>query len=214
MSEKPGFVGQALGVLYRPKEVFRTVDEGDLAKGVIIAVLMVALGAYSTMAYMGKIPLDVLAPQLQGMDAGPVAGSMGAISGVDAGVSMLVAWTFTGLVLHLLGRFSGGEGSLRRFYALYGLAAVPGLLNQVLRVADARTVDASELVGYFLLYREMPAGLLKAVIGANLVNVWSLAGLVLTSLCLQENYRIGGGRAFLFALLPSLALVALTFFTG
>jgi len=48
MSEKPGFIEQLLGVLYRPREIFSTVDEGDLTKGVVITVLMVALAAYST----------------------------------------------------------------------------------------------------------------------------------------------------------------------
>jgi hypothetical protein len=214
MSEKPGFIGQFLGVLYRPRVIFSTVDEGDLTKGIVIAVIMVALAAYSTMTYMGKIPLEVLTPQLQGVDAGPMVGSLGTISGVAAGVTMIVGWTLTGLVLHLLGKFSGGDGSLKRYFALYGFTTVPGLLNQVLRVVDARIMDSSSLIGYFVSYRDMSNNVVKAFIGANLFNVWSLAGIALLVLSLEENYKLGRGRAVVLALVPNLALFALNYFTG
>ena len=202
-----------LGVLYKPREIFSTVDEDDLSKGIFIALVMVVLAAYSAMTYMGKIPLDVLAPQLQGIDAGPMADSMGAISGIAGGVSLLVGWVFTGLVLHLLGKFSGGDGSMKRFFALYGFASVPALLNQVFRVVDATIVDSS-LIGYFVSYRDLSNKLVRAFIGANLMNVWALAGVALVSLSLQENYRIGGGRAALIALLPSVVMFALNYFMG
>ena len=214
MSEKPGFIGQLLGVLYRPREIFSTVDEGDLTKGVVIAVLMVALAAYSTMTYMGKIPLEVLTPQLHGVDAGPMAGSLGAISGIAAGVTMLVGWTFTGLILHLLGKFSGGDGSMKRYFALYGFTTVPALLNQVLRVVDASIMDSASLIGYFVSYRDMSSKVVKAFIGANLFNVWSLAGIALAVLSLEENYKVGRGRAVVIALVPSVALFVLNYFTG
>lgn len=214
MSEKPGFIGQLTGVLYRPREIFKTVNEGDLTKGIVIAVLMVALGAYSTMAYMGKIPLDVLSTQLQGVDAGPMAGSLGMISGIAAGVSMLVGWAISGLVLHLLGKFSGGDGSLKRYFALFGLTTVPALLNQVLRVVDASIMDSASLIGYFVSYRDMSSKIAKAFIGANLFNVWSLAGIALIALSLEENYGVGRGRALFMALVPSIALFALNYFMG
>lgn len=214
MSEKPGFIGQLTGVLYRPREIFRTVDEGDLTKGIVIAVLTVALGAYSTMAYMGKIPLEVLSTQLQGVDAGPMAGSLGMISGIAAGVSMLVGWAISGLVLHLLGKFSGGDGSLKRYFALFGLTTVPALLNQVLRVVDASIMDSASLIGYFVSYRDMSSKIAKAFIGANLFNVWSLAGIALIALSLEENYGVGRGRALFMALVPSIALFALNYFMG
>ena len=214
MSEKPGFIGQLLGVLYRPREIFSTVDEGDLTKGVVIAVLMVALAAYSTMTYMGKIPLEVITPQLQGVDAGPMADSLGTISGIAAGVTMLVGWTFSGLILHLLGKFSGGDGSMKRYFALYGFTTIPALLNQVLRVVDASIMDSASLIGYFVSYRDMSSKVVKAFIGANLFNVWSLAGIALVVLSLEENYKVSRGRAVVLALVPSLALFALNYFTG
>jgi hypothetical protein len=214
MSEKPGFIGQFLGVLYRPRAIFKTVDEGDLTKGVFIAGLMVALAAYSTMTYMGKIPLDVLAPQLQGINAGDIEGSMGILSGVAAGITLLVGWVFTGLILHLLGKFSGGDGSMKRYFALYGLTTVPALFNQVLRSVDAGIMDSASLIGYFVAYRDMSSKLVRALIGANLLNVWALAGIALVVLSLEENYGVGKGRAVLIALVPGILSFALNYFMG
>ena len=201
-------------MLYRPRAIFKTVDEGDLTKGVFIAVLMVALAAYSTMTYMGKIPLDVLAPQLQGMDAGDIEGSMGILSGVAAGITLLVGWVFTGLILHLLGKFSGGDGSMKRYFALYGFTTVPALFNQVLRSVDAGIMDSASLIGYFVAYRDMSSKLVRALIGANLLNVWALAGIALVVLSLEENYGVGKGRAVLIALVPSVLSFALNYFMG
>jgi hypothetical protein len=214
MSEKTGFIGQLLGVLYKPKEIFSTVDEDDLTKGIAIAVLMVALAAYSTMTYMGKIPLDVLAPQLQGVDAGPIEGSMGTISGIAAGVSLLVGWVITGLILHLLGKFSGGDGSLKRYFALYGFTTIPALLNQILRVVDASIMDSASLISYFVSYRDISSKIIKVFIGANLLNIWTVAGIALIVLSLEENYRLGRGRAVLIALIPSILYFTLTYFTS
>ncbi len=214
MSDKPGFLGQVMGVLYKPREIFSTVDEDDLMKGLIVVLFMIVLGSYSTMVYMGKIPLTVIAPQLEGQDLGAMGGSMGLISGISAGVSMLIGWAISTLILHGLGKFSGGDGSLKRFFAINGFAAVPSLLNQVLRVVDASIMDSASLVGYFMGYREISSKLMKTIIGVNILNLWVIAGLVLLVLGLEENYQVGRGRAVLIALAPTVLLFALTYFTA
>lgn len=214
MSEKPGYVGQLLGVLYRPREIFASVDEDDLIKGLVVVVAMVALTAYSTMTYMGKIPLTVLAPQLEGQDLGPVAGSMGLISGISAAVTVLIGWAISTGILHGLGKLSGGDGSMKRFFAINGFVAVPGLLNQLLRAVDASIMDSGSLIGYFLTYLEIQSQLVKALLGSNLLNIWGLASLALLVIGIEENYKLGRGRAVMIALVPSLFLFALTYFTG
>jgi len=201
-------------MLYRPREIFKTVDEGDLTKGIFIAVLMVVLAAYSDMTYTSKIPLVVLAPQLQGIDAGDIEGSMGIISGVAAGVTLLVGWVFTGLILHLLGKFSGGDGSMKRYFALYGFTTVPALFNQVLRAVDAGIMDSASLIGYYLSYAELSNKLVRALIESNLLNVWALASITLVALSLEENYGVGKGRAVLIALVPNVLSFALNYFMG
>jgi hypothetical protein len=214
MSEKPGFIGQVLGVLYKPREIFSTVDEDDLMKGIVIVFVMVALGAYSTMAYMGKIPLSVIAPQLEGQDMNQIGGSMGLISGIGGGISILAGWIISTLLLHGLGKLSGGDGTMKRFFAINGFVAVPGLLNQILRVVDASIMDSASLVGYFVAYRDISSKLVKAIIGVNILNIWALAGLALLVLGLEENYKLAKGRAIIVALVPTLLLFALTYFTS
>ncbi len=214
MSDKPGYLGMVLGVLYRPREVMSSIDEDDLLKGLVITLLMVALGAYSTMAYMGKIPLSMIAPQLQGADVSQIGSSMGLFAGIGGGISILVGWVISTLLLHGLGRLSGGDGSMKRFFAMNGFIAVPTLLNQILRVVDASIMDSASIVGYFLAYTEISSKLIKALIGTNLLNIWGLASLVLLVIGLEENYKLARSRAVLVALVPSIVLFALTYFTG
>ena len=216
MSDKPGFIGQVLGVLYRPKEIFNSVDEDDLMKGLVVVLVMVALAAYSSMAYMGKIPLTVLAPQLQdvNVDASQLGGSMGLFAGIGAGISVLVGWIISTLLLHGLGKVSGGDGTMKRFFAINGFVAVPSLLNQVLRVVDASIMDSASLVGYFIAYRDISSKLVKAVIGSNILNIWALASLALLVIGLEENYKLGRGRAIIVALVPTVLLFALNYFTS
>jgi len=214
MSEKPGFIGQVMGVLYKPKEIFSTVDEDDLIKGLVVVFFMVALGAYSTMAYMGKIPLSVIAPQLEGQDMSQIGGSMGLISGIGGSISILVGWVISTLLLHGLGKLSGGDGTMKRFFAINGFVAVPSLLNQVLRVVDASIMDSASLVGYFVAYRDISSKLVKALIGVNIMNIWALAGLSLLVIGLEENYKLARGRAIVVALVPTILLFVLTYFTS
>jgi hypothetical protein len=216
MSDKPGFIGQVLGVLYRPREIFTSVDEDDLMKGLVVVLVMVALAAYSSMAYMGKIPLSVLAPQLEdvNVDVSQIGGSMGLFAGIGAGISVLIGWVISTLLLHGLGKVSGGDGTMKRFFAINGFVAVPSLLNQVLRVVDASIMDSASLVGYFIAYRDISSKLVKAVIGTNILNIWALASLTLLVIGLEENYKLARGRAVIVAMVPTLLMFALTYFTG
>ncbi len=216
MSEKPGFIGQVMGVLYKPKEIFRTVDEDDLMKGIVIVVVMVALAAYSSMTYMGKIPLTVLAPQLQDANVDPsqIGGSMGLFAGIGTGITVLFGWIISTLLLHGLGKLSGGDGTMKRFFAVNGFVAVPGLLNQVLRVVDASVMDSASLVGYFVAYRDISSKLVKSIIGVNVLSIWTLASIALLVIGLEDNYKLARGRAVLVALIPTVLLFALTYFTS
>lgn len=216
MSDKPGFMRQLMGVLYQPKEIFSTIDEDDLMKGVAIALLVVVLSAYSTMVYMGKIPLDVIAPQLSeaNVDPSQIGGSMGLFAGIGSGVSILLGWVISTLILHGLGKVSGGDGSMKRFFAINGFVAVPSLLNQILRVVDASIMDSASLVGYFIAYRDISSKAVRAFLGVNILNIWALASLALLVIGLEENYNLERSRAIIIALVPTVLLFALTYFTG
>jgi hypothetical protein len=211
--EKPGFIGQLTGVLYRPREIFRTVDESDITRGLIVMIVMVLLAAYSSTLYMSKIPLSVLSPQLEGMDTSQFEGTMGIFAGIGAGLTIIVGWIASTLLMHGMGKLSGGSGSLKRMFALHGFASLPGLFNQLIRVADAYMIDSTTLTGYFLASRDL-AKLLRVFIGANLFNIWGLATIGLLVLAAEENYGVSRGRALLIVMAPSIVYLLINYFTG
>jgi len=213
-SEKTGFLVQFTGVLYKPRAIFSTMDEDDLVKGLVVMLIMVVLAAYSSMVYMSKIPLSVLTPMLEGVDVGQFEGTMGIMAGVGAGVTILLGWVAGTLLMHGLSRLSGGDGSMKAFFAMHGFASVPSLLNQLVRVVDASIMDSNSLAGYFLAYRDVGSKVLKALIGTNLVNVWGLATVALLVIAVEENYGLSRTRAVMIVLLPSLVYFMLNYFTG
>jgi hypothetical protein len=216
MNEKPGFFGQLLGVLYRPREIFSKLNEEDLVKGLLVVALMSLIGAYSTIVYMDKIPLSMLAPQLGDTNIDPeqISGNLGLIAGIGTGVSLLIGWIVSTLVLHGLGMLLGGDGSMRRFFAINGYAAFPRLLNQVLRLVDAFIMESESLKGYFISYNDIQSKLLKAIFEVNVISIWGLASLVLLVVGLEENYKLSTGRSMLLALIPSLLLFILIYYTS
>lgn len=215
MSEdKPGFLGQVMGVLYQPRKIFSTVDESDLTKGLIVMFLMVILASYSSTLYMDKIPLSVLSSQLEGVDTSQFEGTMGIFAGIGSAVTIIIGWVASTVLMHGLGRLSGGGGSIKRFFALHGFASVPSLLNQVVRIADASIIDSASLSSYFVTYRDMENKMLKAFLGTNLFNIWGLATVVLLVFAVEDNYKTSSTRSAMVVLLPSLIYFLINFFMG
>ena len=212
--EKPGFIGQLTGVLYKPRVIFSSMDESDLTKAILVMLVMVILSAYSSTIYISKIPLTVLSPQLEGVDTSQIEGTMGIFAGVGSGVTVLVGWIASTLVLHGLSRLSGGNGSMKRFFAMNGFVTIPSILNQILRIVDASMLDSVTLSSYFVSYRDISNKILKGLLGTNLLNIWGLAGLALLVIALETNYGMNRSRAVMIALLPSVVMFILTYFTA
>jgi len=212
--EKQGFLGQVTGVLYRPRHILNNVEERDLSKAIIIILLMVALAGYSSMVYMSKIPYSLLIPQLDNVDISQIGGSIGFFTGIGTGITVFIGWIASTLLLHGIGKFIGGVGSMKRFFAMHGFVSVPSLMNQILRVVDASILDSSSLAGYYLSYRNIENKLLKALIGTNIVNIWGLATLILLVIAIEENYGASRNKAFAVALVPTVIYFAFNYFTA
>lgn len=214
MSEdRKGYFELMFGVLRRPGEYLGHVGEGDLVRGVLVALLMAALAGVSTSVYMSKIPLEVLVPQLGevGVDVGDVGASMGLLSGVGAAVTILLGWTLSTVVMHGMSNLAGGRGSLKRFFAMHGFASVPYAVNYALRTVDAYVSSSQALVAYYTASREVGPKILRAVLDTNMVTVFGAAGLFYATYALAENYQIDRRRASLIALVPVLLYVFLNF---
>ena len=139
---------------------------------------------------------------------------MGIMTGVSSSITIIIGWVISTMLMHTLSRFSGGDGSLKRFFAMHGFASVPSMLNQLLRVIDSSIMDSSTLVSYFVTYREIDNKLLKSVLGTNLVNIWGLATIVLLVVAAEENYSISRSRANMIVLLPGVLYFFMNYFVG
>jgi hypothetical protein len=208
------FFEKTLGTLYRPRVVFNSIDEDDMTKGLIIMIVMVLLTAYSSMIYMSKIPLSVLSPQLEGVDVTQFERNMGILAGVGTGITIIIGWLASTLLIHGVGRISGGGGTLKRFLAMHGFASLPSLLNQFIRVVDALVMDSDSLTNYFLTYQDIESKALKAFLGTNLFNLWGLATLALLVFAIEENYKVNKTRSILIVLLPSLIYFLFNYIIG
>lgn len=208
------FFEKTLGTLYRPRVVFNSIDEDDMTKGLIIMIVMVLLAAYSSMIYMSKIPLSALSPQLEGVDVTQFERNMGILAGVGTGITIIIGWLASTLLIHGVGRLSGGGGTLKRFLALHGFASILSLLNQFIRVIDALVMDSDSLTNYFLTYQNIESKALKALLGTNLFNLWGLATLALLVFAIEENYKVNKTRAILIVLLPSLIYFLFNYIVG
>jgi len=208
-----GFMELFLGVLRRPGEYFGYVEEDDLAKSLIIVAVMVVLAGVSTSAYMSKIPLEVLVPQLgeMGVEVGDVAGSMGLFSAIGAAVGILLGWVLSTAVMHGLANLAGGRGSMKRLFAMHGFAAAPHAANYALRTVDAYVSSSQSLVSYFMAGRAVEAKLVRAVLGTNMLTVFGVAELVYLTYALSVNYQLRRDRALAVALVPLLLYIALNY---
>ncbi|MEJ2047793.1 MAG: YIP1 family protein, partial [Dehalococcoidia bacterium] len=208
--EKKGFIQQVSGVLLRPQEGFSQVDRSDLVKGILIVLVTVTLAAVSAMKYMSKIPLDVLLPQIgsAGVDVSGISGTMGLFSGIGLAFAILVGFILSTMIMHGVSVLVGGSGALGAFFAMHGFATIPHLVNYLLRVVDAYTIQPDVLVGYYIENREVGNKLFRSLMASGLTNVFGLAVLVYHTFAVSANYKQTRGRAFIVAFIPYLLAFA------
>lgn len=210
--KKQGILERFIGVLYKPRQTFITIVESDLNKAVLVIVLMIILAGYSEMVYTSKIPYSIIVSGLDNVDSGQIASSTGILIVIGIGVIVSVGWIISTLLIHILIKFTGGVGSLKRFFAMHCYVSVPNLLKQLLRVIDASLLDSSTLTGYYLSNKGINNKLLKALLGTDLLNIWGLAYFALIVIAIEENYKTSRSKAVIIAILPSLIYLAFNYF--
>lgn len=213
MSEvKIGYIGQVTGLFRKPAETFKTIEETHLTKGLLVELLSIVFAVVSTVKYMSKIPLEVLVPQISGVNIDPaMLGNMGMFSAIGVAFSMLIGFVLSTLIIHGISYLLGGKGSLKRFFAIQGFAAAPAALNQLIRVVDAYTVGSGTLVGYFVANRDVQNRLLRALIGTNLLSIFGVASIIFATYGVVANYELSRGKAFAAAIVPWVMYLALNF---
>ncbi|MCW4051569.1 MAG: YIP1 family protein [Candidatus Bathyarchaeota archaeon] len=211
--ENIGFVGKVSGVLRHPQESFSTISEDDLMKGLLIVLVTVVLAVASSSAYMSKIPLEVLVPQIAGVgDMSQIGGNMGLFAGIGVAFSVLAGYVLSTLIMHGVANLTGGRGNMKRFFAMHGFATTPHLVNYLLRTIDAYTISSQSVVNYFVANREIGNKAVRALMNSGLTNVFGLAVLVYLTSAVAENYGVSRNKAFIIALIPYLLALALNYF--
>jgi hypothetical protein len=199
-------------ILRNPEEGFTKVNEEDLMKGILVQVAIIVFAVLSTRNYMSKIPIEVLIPQLVGVDPSTVPANISLLLGIRVGVSILLGWILSTLLMHGLSYLLGGKGSIRRFFAIHGVASFPYLINYLIRVIDSYSISNSAVLNYFLLNKNIDSRFFKAILDMNLLNVFGLYTLILVMYGIKENYEISKEKTLFVAILPWLLYLALNLF--
>jgi hypothetical protein len=212
VSEEKSTLSLFWKILHNPEEGFTKVGEDDLMKGIFVQITVIIFAILSTKNYMSKIPIEVLIPQLVGVDPSAVPGNIGLLSGIGIGVSILLGWILSTLLMHGLSHLLGGKGSIRRFFAIHGMASLPYLINYLIRVIDSYSISNSDVLNYFFLNRNIDSRFFKAILDMNLLNIFGLYTLILVIYGIKDNYEISRGKTILVSIVPWLLYLALNLF--
>jgi len=120
-----------------------------------------------------------------------------------SGLELLIIWTLTTLIIHGLSRLMKGKGSLKRFFAMNGLAYLPILIQALLSIIDVaffNPTGASPLANQPLL----------SVLMSEL-NILNLISLGLTLVAVSANYGLNWKKALVAVIVPVIILLALGF---
>ncbi len=199
-------------ILRNPEEGFTNVGEEDLMKGILVQVVIIVFAILSTRNYMSKIPIDILIPQLVGVDPSTVPANIRLLLGIRVGVSILLGWILSTVLMHGLSYLLGGQGSIRRFFAIHGLASFPYLINYLIRVLDSYNINSEAVLNYFLLNRNIDSRVFKAILDMNLMNIFGFYTLILVIYGIKENYELSRGKTLVVAIVPWLLYLALNLF--
>ncbi len=227
MSEvEMGFADKLRGVITSPREAFEGIDERDLRKGFAVVLLAAVLSAWAGMVYTSKMDFSLLlgtggtqpdgsgqffSPGVQNaqeFDPTAIMSRLMPFIAVGNIVGSVLRWLVPSALLLLSAKVLVGEGSSRRLLAMTGFASSPKVLQQALRVVDAYVITAQELMA-LIASRAAPADLPGRILvqALNLIDVFSVATIVLTVFAVSANYGTPTRRALAVTLLAYAAYV-------
>lgn len=227
MSEvERGFTDELRGVITSPREAFEGIDERDLWKGFAVVLLVAVLSAWAGVVYTSKMDLSLLlgtgrvqpdgsgqffspgVQNAQGFDPSAIMGRLMPFIAIGNMVGSVLRWIVPSALLLLSAKLLVGEGSSRRLLAMTGFAYLPKVFQQALRVVDAYIITAQELMA-LIASRAAPADLPGRILtqALNLIDVFSVATIVLTVFAVSANYGTPTRRALTVTVLAYAAYV-------
>jgi hypothetical protein len=196
-----GFVRKVKWVITSPREGFKDIGEGDLRKGVAIVLLVAFLSTWAGMAYASKMEFDFAGIGQGGMfrpgahdspeiDAEALRSRMAPFVALGNGLVAVTRWLVPSVLVLLSAKVLVGQGSSRRMLAMTGVASVPRLAQQAIRVVDAYTIAAPKLAA-LMASRGAATGLPGRILNQamNVIDIFGLATIVLTIFAVSVNYE-------------------------
>lgn len=205
-----GFAEKLVGVLTFPGETFRTIEEGDLKKGLTIVLLAAVLSAWAGMTYASKMEFDisVLLQSRQGganipggfshpgttetqeFDSEAVMSRLTPFIAIGSFIGTLTRWLVPSLLVAVTARILIGGGSSKRFLAMTSFAYTPKVVNQVLRVIDASMITRS-VVAALAAQQVVGTGLVPRIFSQTLIvfTIFGLAVAILTIFAVSVNFN-------------------------
>ncbi len=205
-----GFTEKLVGVLTSPGETFRTIEEGDLKKGLTIVLLAAILSAWAGMTYTSKMEFNtyVLLQNGQGgastpggfshpgtietqeFDPEAVMSRLIPFIAIGGFIGSLTRWLVPSLLVAMTARILIGGGSYKRLLAMTGFAYTPMAINQILRVIDASMITTSG-VAALTAQQTVGAGLISRIFNQalNVFTIFGLAVALLTIFAVSVNFN-------------------------
>lgn len=220
-----GFFGKLIGVMTCPRETLNGIEEGDLWRGVAIVLIATVLSSWAGLIYFTKMDVGLL-----GLDAGlerrspmfnPGAQGYGGLDpetlkrrltpfvALGSGLGVLTRWLVPSVLLVFGAKILMGEGGSKRMLTMTGFTSAPRLIQQILRVVDAYTINATGISSIYAVrsFEGLTGWLLNQAL--TVFNLFGVLTIALTCIAVSVNYDSPTRKAALVTLLSYAVYVLL-----
>lgn len=220
--ERKGVLNQILGCMASPRKAFESIQEEDLWKGVVLILILTSVSALAGYNYASKLPVTIpegfgphgpFRPPGQFVDPQTFRRNIMTLYALRDGLRAVAGWLIPAVLLHLSATLLVGKGSLKRTLAQTAFASIPLLIQQAIRLIDAYTISAEELLS---VVSAQPLGhTLTLRFVSNVLSVFTVFGIwafALTVVAASINYGGSKSRTLTATTVAYLAFVVMRVF--
>jgi len=218
MSEKKrGFLGKIIGMATSPRNVFSGIEEIDLKGGIAVVLIIAILSGWAGMTYFSKTELQLPdmgsgsggspmfspgAQDLGGLDPEALRSRLAPFIAIGGVLGAVTRWLIPSILVLLAANIWVGKGNSKRMLAMTGFASAPRIIQQLLRVVDAYTINAADIAS-LTATQAAASGLLGKLVNQafTIFNLFGVLTIVLTAVAVSVNYEATPRRAALVTVL-------------
>jgi hypothetical protein len=223
--KKNGFLGKIMGLATSPRGVFSGIEEIDLRGGIAVILVIGGLSGWAGMTYFSKTELQLpdmgsgsggspmFNPGAQdsgGIDLGALRSRLAPFVAISGVLGSVTRWLVPSLLVLFAANIWVGKGSSKRLLAMTGFASAPRIIQQLLRVIDAYTIRAVDIVS-LTATRAAALGLLGKLVNQafTVFNLFGVLTIILTAVAVSVNYEATPRKAAYVTALAYLAYMIL-----